>query len=325
MTNPEVVPPPQPEDVFTPRAPVESLMFIGRRRDRLGERIVDGLNEVGAQLVLHGDTGAGKTSLVLHVGGSAVARVECHRSKTFQDLLRDAFGAMGSVQELRVTQHDRTEVGASGGGELGLGFVAKFKGTVSASDSKETVRELDIVEQPLIDALIATMQAAGKRILLLDNFDHVVDANVGHAVAELMVAMSDKARSSGNLKIVVAGIAESAGELLNLSEAASRRTVSVGVSPMLDEEIRELVVRGMGLLQLVIGPTQVERIVSISSGYPYVAHLICLHAARVANSIPRTVVDRDAVDRALSHALDDFQLDFDVRYQRAVESSGVSR
>ena len=75
--------------------------------------------------MLYGDTGVGKTSLVLHVAHEmalSVARIECFSGKSFSDLLTDAFAAIAEIQELRV----EVSTARSGSGEVsgGLGMLA---------------------------------------------------------------------------------------------------------------------------------------------------------------------------------------------------------
>ncbi len=316
---------PKPEDIFTPRAPAGRRMFVSRE---IGPKITNALNEMGAQLIVYGDTGAGKTTLVLESAQESVARVECHQEKSFTDLIRDAFGSLGMVQELRMTTSNATELGAEVGAGLaagGLGFVAKLTGRVQTKSQSQVTKEVEIIEQPLVDALLTAMGAAERRVLFLDNFDHIVSDNVKRSVAELMIAISDRADSSGNIKIVVAGIADSAGELLGLSDSASRRTISVRVAPMRDNEIREIIARGMGILAIAIDDDAAKKVADLSRGYPYVTHLICLHAARLVIGTKAQRVDRKLLGQAIRLAVEEFELDLETRFRKAIEHSGVSR
>ncbi len=326
MTIPEDEPTPDPTpwDVFTPRAPAGELMFINRTKDKLGERLEHALNELGAQIIVYGDTGVGKTSLVARIGGDRVARVECQDAKSFRDLLLDAFGALGVVQELRFAEtHEKaSEAGAEMSG--GLGYIASLKARLSTKVGEKATREFEVTQQPLIDVLIEAMVDAGKHILFFDNFENIKDEGVRRSIAELMVALSDRARESGNVKIVLAGIAESATDLLHLSDSAARRAAEVSAGTMSPREIAEIVTRGMGLLGIAIGPDEVELIARLSAGYPYVAHLISLYAALGASDAGKEVTPA-VLEEAIAKAVDDFHLDFSTRYRRAVEQSGGVR
>lgn len=76
---------PAPEQVFTPSRPVGPEMWANRESagpdGGVQRRFQRQLAEPGRQIVLYGDTGVGKTSLVEHVVISAeeigLVRVEC--------------------------------------------------------------------------------------------------------------------------------------------------------------------------------------------------------------------------------------------------------
>ena len=311
---------PTPDRVFTPRAPVDDQMFVNRVGGQIGYKLTAGMSELGSQVIVYGDTGVGKTSLVLRVGGEAVARFECHAAKSFADLINDAFGALGVEQELRVVQENTVETG----GGIGLGRVASLRRTNVETDKVEVA----VASEPLIEALLGGLQRKGKRILFLDNFENVDSEEVHKGVADLLVAFSDRARDTGNTKVVIGGISESGAALLRLSDAASRRTVALEVTTMTDNEISQIVERGFGLLGLTIGDGQRAQIVKLSSGFPYVAHLICLHAAnliRGGNRGEDTAVTAEHVQLAVRTAIEEFQLDLRPKYEVAVEQTGPVR
>ena len=202
----------QPEAVFTPRVPAGELMFVSRSGDRASERLAEALADIGAQIIVHGDTGVGKTTLVAAIGGDDVARIECLSTKSFADIVRDALGAMGAVRELQITERDATTKGHDVGG--GLDFVVSLKAELRTRTDSEEVRTLEVIQQPLVDALLDAMAAAGKRILFPDNFENVQSESVRREVAELMTAFADRSPQTWNTKIVVAGIAEVASDLV---------------------------------------------------------------------------------------------------------------
>ena len=313
---------PTPESVFTPRAPAGELMFVSRTGDRVGERVDNALNEMGSQLVIYGSTGVGKTSLVSAIGGQQVARVECLGGKSFLDLLNDAFGALGAVRELSVSEHDTSGSEASAG--VGLGWIASIRADIRRGSQSGEVRDFAVYQRPVVDALLDALAAGERRILFFDNFENVQTRTVRRQIAELMTAFSDRSLETANTKIVVAGIADAASGLVSGSGAAGRRIINVHISPMPDDEISEILTRGMALLSIKIAPDIVAELTRLCCGYPYVAHLLGLHAARIAPARSEDVTD-DIADEAVRLAVADFQLDFDSRYARAKERSGSVR
>jgi len=319
---------PTPESVFTPRAPVNPRMFARRDEGRLQQRFEDALREPGSQMMLYGDTGVGKTSLVLHVAHEmhlSVARIECFSGKSFNDLLSDAFAAIAEVQELRIevatTRSGSAEV--SGGG--GLGMLAFLKGTLRADAGATETRGFEVVQRPLIDALFEILVEAGRNIIFFDNFENVAEPDVKNKLAQFIGFASDRAEETGNVKVIIAGIADTAADLLSMSSAASRRTVDFEVPRMPSQELEFILDTGMAILDLAIGSREMDRIVELSDGFPYVVHLLALHAARSAKRADRNEVTDDDVSSAVESAVSEFREEFSRSVELAVERSGNVR
>lgn len=313
----------EPRDVFTPRVPAGALMFVSRSGFGIGRKLADALNSLGAQVIVYGDTGVGKTTLVSAVAGSAIARVECFSSKSFADLVRDAFGAMGAVRELELIERDEVTSSSEVGG--GIGFLVSMKADLYKGQTSSEERRVEVYETPLIDALLDALKAVGKTILFFDNFENVQSASVRTSVSELMTAFADRAVETNNTKLVVAGIADTAAELVTVSQASGRRVVSVGIPQMPDYEIAEIIVRGMGLLRIRVTADQVSRITRLSCGYPYVAHLLGLHAAESADRLVDQEITDGMLDDAVRSAIGEIEFEFGARYELAREKTGNVR
>src|SRR5207248_8845839 len=110
-------------------------------------------------------------------------------------------------------------------GGVGVGMLAFLKGRLRSDSGESEQREFEVVQRPLIDALFEKLVEAGKDIIFFDNFENVVDPEVRDKVAEFIGFASDRASAMGGVKVVLAGIADTAADLLSLAPAASRRTV----------------------------------------------------------------------------------------------------
>ena len=325
--------PPRAEAYFTPRTPVGREMFARRDEDHLQQRLENNLAELGAQVMLYGDTGVGKTSLLLRVAeemGIGVARVECYSAKSFQDLIGDAFAAIAELQELRL--ETSSTKGSTKEGEAGLTWVATMKGRYRSESVETEKREFVVVEQPIIDALVDKLVEGGKRIPFFDNFENIRSDDVKRQIAELMSFISDRARDTGNLKIVLAGIAETASDLLSQSTAASRRTTEFEVPRMPERELSEIIERGIKFLGLNIEGHLVRRIAGLSNGFPYVTHLLGLHVARKLlderrkdPERARTEIVEDDIKHAIQVSVTEFREEFHTKYNQAKEMSGAVR
>jgi len=324
---------PRAEAYFTPRTPAGREMFARRDENQLQQRLEDYLTELGNQVMLYGDTGVGKTSLLMRVAeemGIGVARVECYSGKSFQDLIGDAFAAIAELQELRLEVASTKSKTAEGEG--GFNWIATMKGRYRSESVESEKREFVVVEQPAIDALVDKLIEADKKILFFDNFENIRNDSVKIQIAELMSFISDRAKDTGNLKIVLAGIAETASDLLSQSAAASRRTTEFEVPRMPERELSEIIGRGMKFLDLSIADKFVKRIAGLSDGFPYVTHLLGLHAARgplnekrSTGDEPRTKIVEDDIKHAIQNSVSEFRQEFHTNYNLAKEMSGIVR
>ncbi len=89
----------QAEDVFTPRTVVSREMFTRRNEpDLFGNpglqgSLVETIRESGAQVLVFGDTGVGKSSLVKYAAenaGASEITVECRSGRSFDEHMEDA-------------------------------------------------------------------------------------------------------------------------------------------------------------------------------------------------------------------------------------------
>jgi hypothetical protein len=255
----------------------------------------------------------------------SVARIECFSGKSFNDLLSDAFAAIAEIQELRIelstTHSESGEV--SGGG--GLGMLAFLKGRLRAEAGAAETREFQVVQRPLIDALFEKLIEAGRNIIFFDNFENVAEPDVKDKVAQFIGFVSDRAEETSNIKVIIAGIADTAADLLSMSSAASRRTVDFEVTRMPSQELKFIVNTGMAILELAIAGREMDRIVELSDGFPYVVHLLALHAARSAKRAMRNEVTDDDVSSAVKSAVSEFREEFRRSVELAIEQSGNVR
>lgn len=319
----------KPEDVFTPRAIVSREMFERRNEPDLRgnpglqDSLLDALRDRGAQVLLYGDTGVGKSSLIdIAADDEKLGKVtvECFSSDSFDSLIDKALKQLVTVREISRTRSK------DGSGELsGTGGLSSFlnvKGTITRGWFRKS--EFEVVQQPPIDALIAAMKANKKQLVVFDNFQNIVSQDDRRLVAQAMELMADRASTGINARIVVIGIAADADKLLAGSGSYTRRTVQIGVPRMPDEEVREIITRGFRLLSITVDPDVVEQVVFFSDGFPYFAHLLGLSLARTARR-SSTPLDAAHVEDALERAAKEVNASYAERVQRALELSGEVR
>lgn len=320
--------PPDPENVFTPKAVVTPELFARRNEpDILGnpgvqDSLVDGLREKGAQLRVFGDTGVGKTSLVAFAAQEAQLErlvVECMSGYDYADLIHTA---ITKIQGVKLRTFTKTVAsGASLDASGGFHFLASLKGSLKRSGGEE--RDFEIVDAPPIDLLIALMQEAGYQLLVFDNFQNITSEDTRRLVAQTMEVLSDRASDGVEIKLAVIGIAQDAQTLIGHSGSFRRRTTDIGVPRMPDDEIRLILRTGFGLLGLDAADYLVDHLVYFSDGFPFFAHLLGLNIARTARRERTQVVDQSVIALAMNRCVAEVDESYAARVRLAEETGGT--
>lgn len=317
----------EPEKVFTPNAVATLDMFERRNEpDRSGnpglqDRLVESIRQPGAQLRVFGETGVGKTSLVAFAAaetGRTILTVECRTSQDFSDIVEQAISRIQGVRLISFVKHHAASAEVEAGGKLG--FLASIKGKVSGEKGKE--RAFEVVQKSPLDLLVDLMSEQGYSLLVLDNFQNVVDQGTRTEVAQMMEVLSDRSSSTGDLKLVVVGIAEDAQTLLTPSPSVRRRTVDIGVPGMPDDEIKAIFDTGFGLLHLKVDEKLVDHLVFYSDGFPFFAHTIGLNIARVARRANSASISRLQIAAGLHRTLNEVDETYAARMRMAAERGG---
>jgi Cdc6-like AAA superfamily ATPase len=317
----------EPESVFTPKTIVSREMFARRNEPDINgnpglqDSLRDALREEGGQMLLYGDTGVGKSSLLRYAAedeGMDFVSVDCLSSKTYEELLEDAVRKLIDVKEIKRVQSVKGSAELEA--EAGVSKIISLKGKLKGERGKD--REFEVVEKPLIDVVISAMQASCARLLVLDNFQNVKHAESRSLVAQTMEFLSDRASETGDIKMVVIGIADDASALLGGSGSFRRRTSEIGVPRMPDDEIAEILRNGFGLLELSADKETTRQLVFYADGFPFFAHLLGLYVSRAARRAGTDVVSIGLVEPALARAAAAVQQSFDDRLRRAFEAGG---
>ncbi|MGW7682153.1 AAA family ATPase [Kribbella sp. NPDC054772] len=315
-----------PEDVFTPKTIVSREMFERRNESDLDgnpglqDNLRDALRETGGQVIVYGDTGVGKSSLLRYASEDeqmAMVTVECLSSKSYDDLIEDAIRKLVEVKEIKRTHSKGVQAEVEASGTVKLLVTIKGKLTGKADQA----HEFEVVEKPMLDVLLEAMVRTKTRIVALDNFQNITSEAARHLVAQTMEFLSDRAASTGDAKMVVIGIAEDAPSLIGGSGSFRRRVTEVGVPRMPDEEIREVLARGFRLLDVPVPPAVLDELVFYSDGFPFFAHLLGLHLSRWAR---RGVggIGPDEVEPALKRAVQAIDRTYSEKVDKAFEAGG---
>jgi replication-associated recombination protein RarA len=152
-----------PEEVFTPRKPPQREMFTRHNEpDVLGnpglqDSLRDALREPGGQIILYGDTGVGKSTLLQYAAedeAMPILSIECISRRSFDDHVDTAIREITSEREIEIVQAGSSEVG----GEAGISKVITIKGHIKNQKGQDV--RIEILERAPLLALAETMHSA---------------------------------------------------------------------------------------------------------------------------------------------------------------------
>jgi hypothetical protein len=265
-------------NAFMPSQPVvEGGMFAGRQE--LLASMISAIEDQRLHLVLYGERGIGKTSL-LHIL-SEVARAARYIV---------IYSSCGSEANFKEMFH-------AAAGEIPLLFHSGFGPTSEEAEHGAVLADLlpeDFSPRQFADVCA---KLTGTRVLLfVDEFDRAESASFRRDVAELIKFLSDR---SVRVQLVIGGVAADLSELTEHIPSIRRNIFPVRIPPMTDEEVRALIANGEQASGLMFDPAAKELVVKISRGSPYIAVLVCNHAGISALNAQREVVLEEDVSAAI--------------------------
>jgi Cdc6-like AAA superfamily ATPase len=268
---------------YTPSQPVfDPRMFAGRMG--VLKASIRAIEDQRLHLVIYGERGIGKTSL-LHMLTSAA------RSARYIVVYLSGGAASNFDETFRAVAR-----------ELPLLYHSDYGPTAHEAESGASVAGL-LPSGPLMPRQFGDLcsKLTGTRVLIvLDEFDRAADPQFRRDVAELMKILSDR---SVRVQLVVAGVAADLAELVEHIPSVRRNILAIPVPLMTNDEVDELVKNGERTSGITVTPAAREHVVHISSGSPYIANLICHHAALEALDHGRLEVAPPDVFAALDIAL----------------------
>ncbi|GAO40116.1 hypothetical protein SCH01S_43_00170 [Sphingomonas changbaiensis NBRC 104936] len=284
-------------DVFTPAQPVtERSKFAGR----LGvlARLIEILEEQRSHVVIYGERGIGKTSLVHILADIAresrynVVYASCGAFSDFEDIFR---AVLRDIPQLYLRDIDPTAVGEHQG---------------SLAD-----RLPDSFDARQLGELLA--QVTGTRVIIvLDEYDRAESDQFRQSVAELIKNLSDRA---ARVQLVLAGVASNLQQLIGYIPSIRRNIIGLPMPRLSNEEVRSLIRIGEKSAGVEFDEEAVKAIEQLSNGSPYLVRLVSHHASMIALDAERLRIEIEDVWGALDKVVDEAAGRIDPRLIAAVE------
>jgi len=285
------------ETAFRPHAAIEDPgSFFGRDRERA--RVREALSEPGLQVVVYGEGGCGKTSLVnVATEGFPRVKVFCEKAADFSRILRDI--------ALKLQEFDPQRI-----------VYDAFKDTITA---RGVVLPLGRMTG---NDLLSILPADQSLCLVLDELDRVEDRRAIPPIAELA---KNVATSRPNLTLVMVGVAETAGGLLDGHASNYRNIREVQLDRMENSELRSILTHGEEVLNLKFSEEVSTEILQLCDRMPYYLHLLARSAAKAALEVGSPIVELEDFSRGSIEAASDADQQLRNTYELARTSERGTR
>jgi Cdc6-like AAA superfamily ATPase len=284
-------------EAFTPTRPKQQGgLFSGRYRQL--QRIIAGIEEERAHIVLYGERGSGKTSLANVVAAKAeeagyyVLRLACSSELSFDDVFREFLRRIPAT------------------------FLADGLGATVRAGMQSFEELLPAGEIGIPDLIRAFEKLHDKHVILvIDEYDRVTNEDTKNKLAELIKNMSD---ASAPVTLLLIGVAEQVDELLGKHPSLRRTLVTIPLPLMTRREIDGIIAAGEEKAGLRFDPEVRSLVVDFAQGLPYHAQLLCLFAARNAVRRNSRRVEKQDLRYAVQRAVEEAESKLKERYNLAI-------
>lgn len=263
-------------DMLSASQPVTSRAQFSGRHAALGQ-LIDAIEQQRAHVVLYGERGIGKTSLV-HI---------------FAETARDAeylvlYGSCGA--DTRFDELFRTFAE-----QIPLLYHSGVSPTGEEPERDRSFADL-LGAPPVTPRELADLfgQIVGTRVvIILDEYDRVADTGFRRGVAELIKNLSDRA---ARMQLILTGVASNLDELIGFTPSIRRNIVGLAVTGMSEAELDEILRRAESASGMSFTTSARHLIIRMAGGSPYLVRLLGNRAAgRALDGRRMAIVDADVI------------------------------
>jgi Cdc6-like AAA superfamily ATPase len=273
----------------------------------------------GRHVFIYGDRGVGKTSLAvtaayLHNDSShAPIYIPCGASTSFSDVVQAVATSTLPVEE-RIEQSKW-----SGGLNLGIPNMFSVGGNVARENKHNVPKPSNIIEA-LDIVRFASRAGAGRRIVVIDEFDRIRRDEDKVLFSELI---KNVATLDSNLRFIFCGIGRSIEEILGAHPSSGRYFEPIELEKLHHNFLWDIINQVSGRADVKIPDEIMFRIGIVSDGFPHFVHLIgqCMFWAMHDDLSEVSVCTRAHYESGIRGALQKTEPPLRLAWQRATEKT----
>jgi Cdc6-like AAA superfamily ATPase len=283
--------------LFTPSAPIAvAELFAGRQPQ--AQKILEAIGERGRHVIMYGERGVGKSSMaqIIHYflprGPQSVrhVRVQAFPGDTFSVIAKRIFSKI----------HFKADYGE---GEKAYNVSDFYPGDVTIDDFLNEMSLFKAAEIPIV---------------IIDEFNEINDPATSRTLANIIKSLSD---DGVNVTIIIVGVADNVGELIEQHESIERCAEQVHMPRMPVDERREVLEKRLSQLGMTIAPDGKWKIINLSKGLPAYVHALGKFAVYNALDNGRMAIGETDVDAAINAVLESSQQTLKDAYENATRSN----
>jgi len=285
-------------DALGASLPVTARETFAGRRDAMSA-LINAVEEQRVHVVIYGERGIGKTSLAHVFADTArearylVIYASCGTAANFSEMFRSILSRIPRIYHSSVLPN-------SPEGEKGGTFEPLLQpGPFGARELAEVLSGV-----------------VGTRVLvILDEYDRVVDVNFRREVAELIKNLSDRA---ARVQLIITGVALNLDELIGYAPSIRRNIAGLPMTPLAPGEVRELLRMGERAADIRFDKDALALITRMAGGSPYLVRLLGHQAGLSALNNRRDEVNYSDARTAVEKVIADWQASLPRRVQASL-------
>ena len=285
--------------VFTPTTSAK-LSYISR--PSLETTISSCLETQGKQIILFGNSGSGKTTIIRYILKKKGIRhiiTNCETKTTLEDLLLAAFDKIDKYYISGKTSKTSKAITNELKSEL-----AKIGSSIKSNITDENSTTVSRILPPqLTPQKLAEYLGEMDAVWIIEDF-HKVNEQEKIRIADILKIFIDVANDYNNVRVVCIGAVGSAKELMDLDSNLFPRVAQINIPLLTDDEIYKIIERGENLLRIKMSQNLKDKIIHYSSNVASISHQMCFDICQASDVLKTQIRVKELGDARFKLAVE---------------------